>query len=347
MAEIWDVVDYQAHGYLVGPVAFGMAYTRWRGLSDASGRVLWAAESGGGFGMGEIEMKTAFEKGINAKIARVLDSVVGVQRYEVQSTVELEMEKVLRREKNFDPDSAVLISEEKSKEKSESGSTGAIGVPGVAANLPGGAAGTAVGGAGGQTRSESTSNFSYSSVERTVEEPVGRVKRISVVVVVDHARGENAGDAAEGGEGVERSPQEIAAIEDFVKSAIGFDETRGDVVTISQRPFVRPAELQPASKFDLMRYLPLVKYPLLIVLLLAVFVLFFRPTLRTMQQALATGARPGSIGGGGGGEGFAPLPEGGDVESMRHRLSKLAQEHPEGMARTLRVWLLDDQRNQS
>jgi flagellar M-ring protein FliF len=61
---------------------------------------------------------------------------------------------------------------------------------------------------------------------------VGTVKRLSVAVALDN-----------GADGKPRSPQEIAALEALVKGAIGFDQTRGDVVALSSRSFIKPTEV--------------------------------------------------------------------------------------------------------
>ncbi|HEX7857517.1 MAG TPA: flagellar M-ring protein FliF C-terminal domain-containing protein, partial [Sphingobium sp.] len=55
---------------------------------------------------------------------------------------------------------------------------------------------------------------------------VGTVKRLSVAVALDS-----------GPDGKPRSAQEVTALEALVKGAIGFDQTRGDVVALSARKF--------------------------------------------------------------------------------------------------------------
>ncbi|WP_443969474.1 flagellar basal-body MS-ring/collar protein FliF [Sphingobium sp. CR28] len=66
---------------------------------------------------------------------------------------------------------------------------------------------------------------------------IGTVKRLSVAVALDN-----------GADGKPRTPQEIAALEALVKGAVGFDQTRGDMVAFSARKFVDavdPAASQP------------------------------------------------------------------------------------------------------
>lgn len=61
---------------------------------------------------------------------------------------------------------------------------------------------------------------------------VGTVKRLSVAVALDN-----------GADGKPRTPQEITAIEALVKGAIGFDQSRGDVVALSGRKFATVADV--------------------------------------------------------------------------------------------------------
>ncbi|MEC3912133.1 flagellar basal-body MS-ring/collar protein FliF [Sphingobium sp. CR2-8] len=60
---------------------------------------------------------------------------------------------------------------------------------------------------------------------------IGTVKRLSVAVALDTAP-----------DGKARTPQEIAALEALVKGAVGFDQTRGDVVALSSRSFLKTEE---------------------------------------------------------------------------------------------------------
>ena len=86
------------------------------------------------------------------------------------------------KERQIDPDSGALISEQKSKEKSSSASGFAGGAPGTASNLPGAAGPNGGSGSDTSESSTTTNNFDYSVVEKTVEEPIGTVKKLSVAV---------------------------------------------------------------------------------------------------------------------------------------------------------------------
>ncbi|MDQ7006559.1 MAG: flagellar basal-body MS-ring/collar protein FliF [Acidobacteriota bacterium] len=312
---------------------------------DTNGHVLWEGDGEGGGGsmaaFRQVEMKNAVESDINRKVAKVLQPLVGQDRFIVRTTADLDLTRSVRKERQYDPDRGVLVSEQKSKKKSSSGGAGARGVPGTASNLPGAAAGGASARSSSESETRQTNSYEYSVVEKQVEEPTGRIKRISVAVLVDQTWVK--GEEDEAAQPVPRSDEEMARIEQLVKAAISFDEARGDVVTVEQSPFRITEPVIEEPGFDPRSWLPLLKYPSLVLLLLLVFLLFYRPMLKTVQQVLpAVGSRGGTSPGS---EASANLEQQfqlgppSQLEVLRQRLAALAAEQPEGMAQTMRVWL--------
>lgn len=107
---------------------------------------------------------------------------------------------------------------------------------------------------------------------------IGTVKRLSVAVALDNAP-----------DGKARTPQEIAALEALVKGAVGFDQTRGDVVALSSRSFLKTQDaVAPWYEADWVS--PLVRnVSALLVALLVIFGIG-RPLLKRRaapQEALA------------------------------------------------------------
>ncbi len=67
----------------------------------------------------------------------------------------------------------------------------------------------------------------------------GQVKRLSVAVAVDDQRVPSA-DGKSPAKWVARTPEQLKSITELVKSAVGFDEKRGDTVTVDNIAFARP-----------------------------------------------------------------------------------------------------------
>jgi flagellar M-ring protein FliF len=316
---------------------------------DTAGHTLWEGDgaSGGLITARQGEMKHGVEKDIETKVARVLEPLVGPDHFVVRTSADMDFQKVMRKERNIDPDSGAIISEQKSKERSSSSAPSTAGVPGTASNLPGGQGATTSGnGSDSQQSDTTTNNYEYSVVERTVEEPVGTVKRLSVAVLVDQAVKEGTPVPGAPRQTTPRTPEELKRIEQLVKAAISFSTERGDVVTVEQAPFAQPVEAAPVA-FDWKQYLPYVKYPMLLVLLLMAFLLFYRPFVKTARDAVSRSPSRRPAAAGGAAPGAAAKAEvetqllgpASQVEMLRQRLAKLAAEQPTGMAQTVRVWL--------
>jgi flagellar M-ring protein FliF len=297
---------------------------------DTQGRVLWEGDGDGSAvaGSRQIELRAAMERDVNGKVGRVLEPLVGADGFVVKTTAELDFQKVVRHEKSFDPDSGVLLTEEKTKEK-QNPSEAAAGAPGAAS--------------GASERQNQRASYEYSVSESSIEQPIGQLQRLSVAVLVDQRWTEVAG--AEGAErkATARSDEEIAKIEDLVKGAIGFDAQRGDRVTVEQVAFQRPPVETAAGGFDVRPWLPLGKWLALVALALMAFLLLVRPLLATLRQAAAGRADDMlSVPAGAGapaGPAALQLGKPSAVELMRQRLASIAAEQPEGMAQTLRIWL--------
>ena len=322
---------------------------------DTAGHTLWEGDgaAGGLITARQGEMKRGVEKDLEAKVAKVLEPLVGPDHYVVRASADMDFEKVTRKERQIDPDSGALISEQKSKEKSSSSSGFAGGAPGTASNLPGAAGPNGGSGSDTSESSTTTNNFDYSVVEKTVEEPIGTLKKLSVAVLVDQAGGPAAAGAPR--TTTPRSAEDIKRIEDLVRAAISFDGNRGDVVTVQQAPFAQPVE-EPSRGLDWKAYLPYAKYPALVLLLLLVFLLFFRPMLKTTRDAMGRNAPRRAVAavGPAGPASAAALADkdrqllgpASQVELLRQRLAKLAAEQPSGMAQTVRVWLNEQKEQQ-
>lgn len=167
-------------------------------------------------------------------VERLLEARVGFGNAVVEVAVETVTEREAITERKFDPEGRVAIStdtEERTNSSKESGSAGVT----VASNLPSGAAAGA--GDGSQSQNSETrerTNFEVSETTREVLRAPGAIRRLTVAVLVD---GE-AVTAADGTTKIEpRSDEELAALRELVAAAVGFEESRGDVITVKSMSF--------------------------------------------------------------------------------------------------------------
>lgn len=182
-----------------------------------------------GFNQGSADDRAA---AIKSNVERLLAARVGEGKAVVEVSIDLNSEREAITERKFDPQGRVAISSE-TEERSGS-STEPGGEVTVASNLPEGDAG-----AGGQGRSQNSEtrervNYEVSETQREILRTPGAVRRMTVAVMVDGV----VTIAADGTRTwTARPDEELAALRELVASAVGLDETRGDVLTLKSLEF--------------------------------------------------------------------------------------------------------------
>jgi flagellar M-ring protein FliF len=177
------------------------------------------------------ERRAAFEKRMRSQIETIVSSVVGSGRARVQLTADFDYNKITETSDKFDPESKVVRSTQ-SREESTLSTDGKENQVSVANELPGGQrqpdAATATP-KDQSKKSEEIINYEISRTTKTEVVEAGRVNRISVAVLVDGIYGKD-----EKGEVTykPRSKEELDTISQLVRSAIGFDQKRGDQVQV-------------------------------------------------------------------------------------------------------------------
>ncbi len=175
---------------------------------------------------------------LRKNVERLLSARVGQGNVIVEVMVESRNETETVRERILDPDQRVAVSAENetSTENSSGGNTGAVT---VASNLPDTPASAGEGSRNSEKTRERT-NYDGSETLRERTRLAGDIARLSVAVLVNEI-------ATTGTDGAvsftPRSAEELNAFRMLVQSAVGFNEARGDVVTIESMPFPQPPML--------------------------------------------------------------------------------------------------------
>ncbi len=181
---------------------------------------------------------TDFEDRLRQRIESIVASVVGPGHVRVQVAADMNYNHVSETSESYDPDSKVIRSTQTVEQNANDTNVAGNNAASVSSALPNSQPN--VSGENGtksaSTRTEETTNYEISKTVRTSTLDGGDVKRVSVAVVVD---GANNMDAAGKETYRPRSPQEMQQIETLVKSAIGFNQTRGDQVQVVNMPFAR------------------------------------------------------------------------------------------------------------
>ncbi|MCP3419345.1 flagellar M-ring protein FliF [Bradyrhizobium brasilense] len=213
-------------------------------IVDEAGQLLAdGAQSDADAAVGD-ERRAAFEKRMRKQVEDIVSSVVGAGRARVQLSADFDYNKITQTSDKFDPEGRVLRSTQTREESSLTADNS--GQVTVANELPGSQSQDNAARARDQSKkSEETNNYEISRTTKTEVTEAGRVNRISVAVLVDGSYSKN-----EKGELVyqDRTKEQLDRIAALVRSAIGFDQKRGDQVEVVNLRFAEPPAAQPIAE---------------------------------------------------------------------------------------------------
>ena len=171
------------------------------------------------------------ERRLEASLVDLLEARVGPGNARVTVSLDIDRERETVSERILDPESRVMMGRE-TTDVQQSDQGGASGAVTVASNLPEGDVG---GGASQSSSSRSETNeqtrFDISEVNRQREKMPGAVSRVHVAVLINDVPG------LDGAAATPRTEAELQSFRDLVTASVGFDETRGDIVTVKSMPF--------------------------------------------------------------------------------------------------------------
>ncbi len=242
------------------------------------------------------DMRRSYEMRLTRSIEELLAQTLGADKVRAEVNADLDFNQVTTNTENFNPDGQVVRSTQTVEENDTSQEKQQDNSVSVANNIPNPPAQQNGSGSNSQSqnqRNEETINYEISKTTQVEVKHSGTVKRISAAVLVD---GTYKPDANGNPVYAPRSQQELDQIGTLVKSAIGFDEKRGDVVQVVNMQFTAPEDQGAApfqllglEKQDLMRIAELL---VLSVIAILVLLLVVRPLLNRML-ALPGIAAPG------------------------------------------------------
>ena len=310
------------------------------------------------------ERRAGFEKRMRKQVEDIVSSVVGSGRARVQLSADFDYNKITQTSDKFDPEGRVLRSSQTREESSAT--TDNNGQVTVNNELPGNKNQDNAATARDQSKkTEETNNYEISRTTKTEVTEAGRVNRISVAVLVDGSYAKN-----EKGEMVykERGKEELDRIAALVRSAIGFDQKRGDQVEVVNLKFADAPAIAPLSEpSGLLGMLQFTKDDVMyvielgVMMLLGLVVMFMviRPLVKRIlaSEEIAAALNGEAALADGGAQAAAPgqvlLPGASataqliDVAQVQgqvhaqsvHRVGELAERNPNETASIVRQWL--------
>src|SRR5512136_590928 len=190
---------------------------------DSQGRMLnkpAISDPAGRLASSMMETEHNYETGVEERLQTLLDRVVGPGKSAARVNVALDFKNMEKYEERYDPQAAVVRSEQRSEQKDAV--TMPSGVPGVQSNLGKIPPSPVVPPAG--SKNDETKNYEISRSTSKIVELPGSLSRISVAILVDGRYEKVAGKkGASQLKYVPRTPDELQKIEALVKSAVGFN----------------------------------------------------------------------------------------------------------------------------
>lgn len=282
-----DAGQVRAVRHLVASAVDGLKPERIS-IVDERGRLLAdGAQTEKGSQVALDEKQLAFESRVKSQIEDIVASVVGQGRTRIQVSAELDMNRVQQTSETFDPESRVVRSTQTRTESQAT--TEGNGQVTVGNELPAAQGATPPAGPkDASNKNEEIVNYEISKTTRTEVIEGGRVKRLSVAVLVDGIYAKTAN----GETSYQPRPQdELDRIAALVRSSVGFDAKRGDQIEIVNLRFAEAplaSDAAPAlslvqtflpTRDDIMRGVELFVLSILTILVLLVVV---RPMVRTI-----------------------------------------------------------------
>ncbi len=237
------------------------------------------------------ERRGAYEQRLRQHVEDIVSRVVGVDKARVEVTAQMDYNRVTQTSDVYDPNGQVVRSTQTVEDKNDNSDGKDTQGVSVSNNLPNPSAGSGDNASVSRqsaNRNEETVNYEISRTTKTEVLEPGRVKRLSVAVLVDGIYTTNA-------EGkpvyAPRTDEQIAKIEALVKSAIGYDTSRGDQLQVVNLQFAEPVpldagtpEAEPFLGLTKADYMRISEFAVLSVLALIAMFFVFRPVLARLTS---------------------------------------------------------------
>ena len=196
------------------------------------------------------------------QVESIIIPIVGEGNVRAEATADVDFAQVEQAAETYKPNSPPAASAIRSQQSSETNGNGGAanpgGIPGALSNQPPGTAtapltqtagaptGTApapgtppgaaaaAGSAANPSHKESTTNYEVDKTVRYEQRGMGGLRRLTVAVVVNYKR-----TVAKDGKVTIKAytPEEMVKINDLVKQAMGYNQDRGDAVSVANSPF--------------------------------------------------------------------------------------------------------------
>jgi flagellar M-ring protein FliF len=194
------------------------------------------------------EYRVAYERRTRDQVESMLENILGYGRVRAEVTADINFDRIVTNSETFDPEGQVARSVQNTEETENSRERNLEDNVSVGNQLPD----ASVDNAGtlsesNRSRLDEITNFEISKVVENHIRETGNVNRLSIAVLVDGLYERNAdGNLVY----QPRTEEELAKIATLVRSSVGYDESRGDIVEVVNMQFSERPDMEIEGPFD-------------------------------------------------------------------------------------------------
>ncbi|ESQ91481.1 flagellar M-ring protein FliF [Asticcacaulis sp. AC460] len=274
-------------------------------VDDRNHLLAAGGESDTAMGAAGSARKSEIEDSVRKRVMEIVEGVVGPGAARVMVTAEIDQTATTREQVEYNPDGQVVRSTSTNSGTETTADPNSAGNTTVSANMPGGQQAPTIATTGNNSQQDSeVTNFEISTTKTTEVKGPGEIKKLSVAVVVDGVETPSADGKAPPAY-APRSAEDMQRIQELVQAAVGYDQTRGDQVRVSNIRFSRgdfaagTDAKPPLFDFDKNDIMRAIEVAVLFIVALLVIFLIARPLLKFINGGgVAGGTFLGAANGG-------------------------------------------------
>lgn len=260
---------------------------------DDEGNLLSDAPSEAAMGLttAQLQHKRQVEREYRTRIMQILSPVVGEHNVKAQVDIRLDFTQQEVTFEDFDSRKEGPKTRSETLAEDRTAKPDAQGIPGSLSNQPppdarfspNAAATPEPVAAAGSLSKRSTRNFELDRTVRHIKNPTGTIERVSVAVVMHDPA---ASDGSQSDKPARFSPAELERLTELVRGTIGFDDKRGDVVTLVTAKFEPVAAAgPPVAWYESENLIGAIKSGVAALVFVMILLFIVRPVMRSFLPA--------------------------------------------------------------
>jgi len=231
----------------------------------------------------------AYEQQLADKLVATLEPVAGAGNVHASVNVDYDTSTADEVDETYDPNSVITLSMQRSEQTA--GGAAPSGVPGTASNAPNVQPPVyPKSAADSENEKQESGTYAASKKTRHITQGAGKVRRLTAAVLINYQKVVNGKKVS----WQVRPAEEMKHLTELAEATVGYDASRGDVVSLEDLPFEDQTLPAPPLGERLLNTAlasqPLMKLGVILTGMLVVLIFVVRPMMRKVQSIGTAGA---------------------------------------------------------